>query len=967
MEQQQSDPPRSIHESWIKHQRNIAKTTQSFACAYCPDRRISTTADELWNHAIQEHRFSLPVDGKGLDSFRQKYELESALKRTRKEDSYRRPVYNEVATAGPAPPPPLARKRTLSNPIKVAPSRSRSRSLSHQKTLNLQGTLSDTHDVPMRDGMDDSTDGMEQPRKRAAIGDGILDGSASPIPFRDSPSPPPRRSKARPTSAPNSSSSETAMQRRLVFKKTLWSPDQESISTWHDAYNIASIQARKSRLQAFQAKTRMPSERASHRLYSHESSQGPNPANIVDRSIIQADLTSQKEESYDIVMQPETRTISQEQLVAEVKGIYAGLVMVEAKCIEVDNEQAGLTSEDAEAQPKLNNEQWRALIALHRTLLHEHHDFFLASEHPSASPALRRLASKYAMPARRWRHGIHCFLALLRHKLPVSSDHMLAFIFLAYSTMALLNETIPAIEDTWIKCLGDPRQYRLGLEDGDIRDREVWTGIARHWYSKASDKAPTMGRLYHYMAGFARPDYLQQLCYCSKSLSVKTLCTSAKESILTLLDQGQHQLLLLDTAITLKTQELLVTCRRINRFNALMVKYICPGFTYSGFASWLPRHSPSSYTSPLKYLLEHGTTHGFERHRQCSDSISRGKLHFPYNKTAVLFHHSFLTDSNDPELWPCFQPPETRALKTCIHDCSGSHGFRYFDENESPTFHPMHHTQSNSGSSDSSARLKIPNNPSTSHYITQRASSDGTTLQNALNVLEIIGSMASHISRLLSWKTLLFLVPIQVVEARSFDRTSRPNSQEESEVTVWKESAVSNVIPLLQALTWCAALFVVSRAILRNRASVSQQRQRQSRDGLEDPSDDPPHGEPEESTTLAIFMIASICGTIYIGSDENLPKLVLVPVCTFSGWLISQYYHNRFARLHQGAGPATATIIGGTVEICEREQAQQHSQRTIARQPRALRSVGTPHQTTKYGLLIDNGKAVGLERKRLKE
>ena len=31
--------------------------------------------------------------------------------------------------------------------------------------------------------------------------------------------------------------------------------------------------------------------------------------------------------------EPETRPISQQQLVAEVKGIYAGLVMVEAKCI----------------------------------------------------------------------------------------------------------------------------------------------------------------------------------------------------------------------------------------------------------------------------------------------------------------------------------------------------------------------------------------------------------------------------------------------------------------------------------------------------------------------------------------------------------------------------------------------------------------------------------------------------------
>ena len=71
-------------------------------------------------------------------------------------------------------------------------------------------------------------------------------------------------------------------------------------------------------------------------------------------------------ENFDLVLQPETRPISQEQLVAEVKGIYAGLVMVEAKCVEVDNKQATLAQADSSSQPKLNNEQWQALIALHQ-------------------------------------------------------------------------------------------------------------------------------------------------------------------------------------------------------------------------------------------------------------------------------------------------------------------------------------------------------------------------------------------------------------------------------------------------------------------------------------------------------------------------------------------------------------------------------------------------------------------------
>ncbi|PTB40374.1 hypothetical protein M441DRAFT_90630 [Trichoderma asperellum CBS 433.97] len=233
-----------------------------------------------------------------------------------------------------------------------------------------------------------------------------------------------------------------------------------------------------------------------------------------------------------MIRQPETRPISQEQLVAEVKGIYAGLVMVESKCIEVDNAQ----SSNKDSPQQLNNEQWQALIALHRTLLHEHHDFFLASQHPSASPALRRLASKYAMPARMWRHGIHSFLELLRHRLPQSLEHMLTFIYIAYSMMALLYETVPVFEDTWIECLGDLGRYRMAIEDDDIRDRETWTAVSRYWYSKASDKLPTTGRLYHHLAILARPNALQQTYYYTKSLCVPIPFLSARESVMTLFD-----------------------------------------------------------------------------------------------------------------------------------------------------------------------------------------------------------------------------------------------------------------------------------------------------------------------------------------------------------------------------------------------------------------------------------------------
>lgn len=77
----------------------------------------------------------------------------------------------------------------------------------------------------------------------------------------------------------------------------------------------------------------------------------------------------------EMMLQPDSSHISTEQLAAEVKGIYAGLVMVEAKCINIDAAQA------ADPRSPLGAEQWQALIALHRTLLYEHHDFLMVS-HP---------------------------------------------------------------------------------------------------------------------------------------------------------------------------------------------------------------------------------------------------------------------------------------------------------------------------------------------------------------------------------------------------------------------------------------------------------------------------------------------------------------------------------------------------------------------------------------------------------
>ncbi|KAL9096458.1 MAG: hypothetical protein Q9165_001455 [Trypethelium subeluteriae] len=229
-------------------------------------------------------------------------------------------------------------------------------------------------------------------------------------------------------------------------------------------------------------------------------------------------------------MQPDSRPISHERLAAEVKGIYAGLVMVEGKCISVDGMQTT-------PERRSTSDHWKALVALHRTLLYEHHDFLLASQDPTKN-ALRRLAAKYSMPGRYWKHGIHSFLELVR-RLPKSSEHYVPFVLLAYQMMALIYETVPVPtvsfpEQTWIEHLRDLVRYYRDVEDTDYRDRETWESISRFRYRKAIDQEPGPGKLSHRVAILAGRRAFQRLFYYVKALVCEQPLPSARDSVITL-------------------------------------------------------------------------------------------------------------------------------------------------------------------------------------------------------------------------------------------------------------------------------------------------------------------------------------------------------------------------------------------------------------------------------------------------
>ncbi len=140
------------------------------------------------------------------------------------------------------------------------------------------------------------------------------------------------------------------------------------------------------------------------------------------------------------------------------------------------------------------------------------------------------------MPARMWRHGIHAFLEVLRHRLQESLEHMLALLYVAYSLMALLVETVSTFEDTWIECLGHLGRHRMAIEDDEPKDCDIWTGVARFWYRKAADRITVIGYLHHHLAILARPYTLEQLSLYIQSLTYASPLESARGSMKTLFE-----------------------------------------------------------------------------------------------------------------------------------------------------------------------------------------------------------------------------------------------------------------------------------------------------------------------------------------------------------------------------------------------------------------------------------------------
>ncbi|OJD10233.1 hypothetical protein AJ78_08674 [Emergomyces pasteurianus Ep9510] len=124
-----------------------------------------------------------------------------------------------------------------------------------------------------------------------------------------------------------------------------------------------------------------------------------------------------------MVREPIIRQLTHPELVKKVRGIHYSLVVIELLCQEEDSKIKDLQ--------KLTNPQYAYLIKCHQTLLCEHYDLYLSSQHFIACAEILGLAAKHQVP----------FQVL---------EHMIEFIHHAFNMLVLILETVPRFKSVWL-------------------------------------------------------------------------------------------------------------------------------------------------------------------------------------------------------------------------------------------------------------------------------------------------------------------------------------------------------------------------------------------------------------------------------------------------------------------------------------------------------------------------------------
>jgi hypothetical protein len=194
-----------------------------------------------------------------------------------------------------------------------------------------------------------------------------------------------------------------------------------------------------------------------------------------------------------------------EKVASEVEKRHAYLRLAEDRCYIA---QKNTISKD------MTQEQWANFHTLHKQFHQWCIDLTYASNHPTASEAVREMPHKLSIGERMWNKGIYPVIKLLQDGAP--SSYLFEFYDTATQSIDMLLKASPRLETICFESLGHLAQYRAAV---DSETQAACLDIASSWYTKAAALHPETGRYPYYVAVLARPSPLKQLFYYIKALT----------------------------------------------------------------------------------------------------------------------------------------------------------------------------------------------------------------------------------------------------------------------------------------------------------------------------------------------------------------------------------------------------------------------------------------------------------------
>lgn len=183
--------------------------------------------------------------------------------------------------------------------------------------------------------------------------------------------------------------------------------------------------------------------------------------------------------------------ITPEQLIAEVKGIYAGLIMVEARCDAADTQlslahlQTLQKIRDHISRLEQEISRRKDTMLLHQNFKTEHERLMCLSKSKEVTKSFQKFGSRFRDYKMAWDIGANTFHHLIDGRPPSTLKEALSVVLVASALASVLdskNETF----GMWDEVIGDLDRWKVAILDRS--EKELFDEITSLTWNRSLDK-----------------------------------------------------------------------------------------------------------------------------------------------------------------------------------------------------------------------------------------------------------------------------------------------------------------------------------------------------------------------------------------------------------------------------------------------------------------------------------------------